>query len=475
MKRMEMIILKSLLRNEPFLKKALPYLAVEYFNESRAEQIIFDEIKTHVDKYKIQPSIEALWIAITRRPNTFEQDVEQCEEMLDAITKDQTPTQDDWLNVETEKFCQEKALYNAVHSAIQIMGDKSGKSEKGTIPKLLQDALSISFDPNVGHDYIEDADGRYEYYHRKNTKYPFTLKKWNQATGGGLEAKTLNVILAGPKVGKSLIMCNFAADYMAAGYNVLYITMEMAEEKISQRIDANLLDITIDNLIVLPKENYDKKIARMREQVKGKLIVKEYPTATANANHFRALLNELLIKKGFKPDIIFIDYLNICTSSRIKAGSNVNSYTLIKSIAEELRGLANEAKAPIVSATQITRAGFKNSDPDMDDTSESFGLPATVDEMWAVTTSDELRALNQLKIKKLASRSTDVNDCRHFVCGVNYGKMKLMDVDDDNQNLSHGGYQQVTPSKTGGGMWDKFKNIGNTEQIDLETGEIINQ
>lgn len=463
------------MKSEPFLRKALPYLKVEYFNESRAEQIIFDEIASHVEKYKLTPSFEALWIAVSHRANVFEQDIGQIEDLLDEMSKNQTPTDYDWADKETEKFCQEKALYNAVHSAIQIMGDKSGKTEKGVIPKLLQDALSITFDPNVGHDYIEDADGRYEYYHRKNTKYPFTLKKWNQATGGGLEAKTLNVILAGPKVGKSLIMCNFAADYMAAGYNVLYITMEMAEEKISQRIDANLLDITIDNLIVLPKENYDRKIARMKEQVKGKLIVKEYPTATANANHFRALLNELLMKKNFRPDIIFIDYLNICTSSRLKPGNNVNSYTLIKSIAEELRGLACEAKCPIVSATQLTRAGFKNSDPGMDDTSESFGLPATVDEFWAVTTNDQLRALNQLKVKKLASRSTDVNDCMHFVVGVNYGKMKLMDVEDDGQNLSNNtGYHQITPSKTGGNQWDKFKNIGNSEQVDLETGEIIN-
>jgi len=461
------------LKNEPFLRKALPYLKIEYFNESRAEQIVFTELANHVEKYKMPPSTDALWIAINHRTDIFESDIEQVEILLDSIAKNQKEDDIAWLDFETEKFCQEKALHNAIHEAIQIMGGKS-KKDKGNIPQLLTDALAVSFDPNVGHDYIEDADDRYEYYHRKNTKLPLSNKRFNSATGGGLEAKTLNVILAGPKVGKSLIMCDFAAGYLEQGFNVLYITLEMAEEKISQRIDANLLDITIKNLVDLPKENYDRKIATMRETIKGRLIVKEYPTATANVNHFRALLNELLLKKQFRPHVIFVDYLNICTSSRYKPGNNVNSYTYVKSIAEELRGLAGEIKCPIVSATQITRAGFKDSDPDMDATSESFGLPATVDELWVVTTNDQLRAQNQLAVKKLASRSTDVNENQRFLVGVNYGKMKLYDIEDSGQTLNQDiGYQQVTPTRTGGSMWDKFKNIGNNQDVDTETGEIV--
>lgn len=471
MKRMEQIILKNLLKQEPFLRKALPYLKIDYFNESRAEQIIFEETALYVEKYKNPPSVEALWIAISHRTNVFESEAEAIEDYLEQITKDETATDLEWLSVETEKFCQQKALYNAIHESIAIMGDKNGKKDKGSIPQLLTEALSVTFDPNVGHDYLEDSEGRYEYYHRAAAKFPLANRKFNMATGGGLEPKTLNVILAGPKVGKSLIMCDWAAGYLAAGYNVLYITMEMSEEKISQRIDANLLDITIDALKVLPKENYDRKIARMKEQVKGKLIVKEYPTATASVNHFRALLNELLLKKQFRPQIIFVDYLNICISSRLKTNGSVNSYTLVKSIAEELRGLAGEYKLPLISATQLTRAGSKNSDPEMDDTSESFGLPATVDEFWAVTTNDQLRAINQLAVKKLASRSTDVNDNRRFVIGVNYGKMKTYDVDDQGQNLIQEAHA-ILAAPRGGSAYDKFKNIGNSK-VDLETGEIM--
>lgn len=461
------------MKNEPFLRKALPYLKAEYFNEDKAEQIVFEQLAEHTNKYKNAPSVEALWIAISRLTNIFESDLEKVELFLDSIGKDQSEIDQEWLNNETEKFCKEKALYLAIHESIQIMAEKNGKRDKGSIPQLLTDALSVSFDPNVGHDYLENAPERYEYYHRAASKYPFVNRKFNLATGGGLEPKTLNVILAGPKVGKSLIMCNFAADYLASGYNVLYITLEMAEEKISQRIDANLLDVTISNLLLMEKPTFDRRIAEIKSQFKGRLMVKEFPTATANVNHFRALLNELLLKKQFRPDVIFIDYLNICTSSRVKPGNNTNSYTLVKSIAEELRGLACEYKLPIVSATQITRAGFKNTDPDMDDTSESFGLPATVDELWAATTTDELRAQNQLAIKKLASRSTDVNENRRFVVGVNYGKMKIYDIADDGQTLQSepAGYQQTVAPK-GGSAFDRFRNIGNSN-VDVETGEIM--
>lgn len=467
MKRIETVILKNLLKNEPFLRKAIAYLKNDYFNESRAEQIIFEEINKYVNKYKSPPSIDALIIAIGNRSGVFESDIKEIDGILSIIGKDTTEDQSDWIDDQTEKFCQDRALYNAIHESIQIM-DGKGDKDKGSIPDLLTKALSVSFDPNVGHDYLENTDERYEYYHRTSTKYRFHVDKFNLATNGGVEAKTLNVFLAGPKVGKSLIMCSLAAGFMEAGLDVLYITLEMAEEKISQRIDANLLDVPIKELNLLSKEEYDHKITRMKTKVKGKLIVKEYPTASANVLHFRALMNELLLKKKFKPKIVFIDYLNICTSSRLKLGSSVNSYSYVKSICEELRGFAVEFNLPLFSATQLTRAGYKNSDPEMDDTSESFGLPATVDELWAVTSTDELKAINRLAFKKLATRSSDVSENKRWVTGVNYGKMKIYDAEEDEPGLVNDGYQQITRSKTN----DKLRTM--LENIDSETGEIIN-
>ncbi len=456
--------MKNLLRKEQFLRKAIPYLKVEYF-ENRSDQIIFDEIQKYVTKYNNFPTIDALGIAIGKRDNIFESDMKSVEEVITQIECDSVADDLDWLDKETEKFCQERALYNAIHESIEIMGDKSKKGKgKGAIPQLLTDALAISFDPNVGHDYIEDADDRYEYYHRTSKKYPFDLKMMNKITGGGLEPKTLNVIVAGPKVGKTLMMCHIAAAYLRQNFNVLYITMEMAEEKISQRIDANMLDTTIDNLNIMPKETYDRKIARMKEYIKGKLIIKEYPTAGASVNNFRALINELYLKKQFKPHIVIIDYINICTSSRIKIGSNgVNSYTLIKSICEELRGLAVEMKFPILSATQLTRSGATNSDPEMTDTSESWGLPQTVDELWAAITSEELQAAGQIAIKRLASRSVQIALFRRFLLGINYGKMTLSDVEE--QDLQDGFHQQIVPPKI------ESSNLFN---VDPETGEILN-
>jgi len=453
------------LKNEPYLRKAIAYLKPEYFLDSRAEQLVFTEIAAYVDQYKNPPTKDALWISLSRNTNIFESDLEKTEDLLEEISTDKVVDPIDWLDKETERFCQEKALYNAVSESIQIMSGKVKNKDKGIIPQLLTDALAITFDPNVGHDYINDADARFEYYHRPSTKYPFKIHAMNLATGGGLEGKTLNVIMAGPKVGKSLIMCDWAASYITSGYKVLYITLEMAQEKIAQRIDANLLNTSIKELMTLKKSEFDHKIAQMRSQVKGGLAIKEYPTASASVYHFRSLITELRLKKQFVPQIIIIDYLNICASSRTKMGNGVNTYTYVKNVAEEIRGLAVETGCPIISATQLNREGYKNSDPEMDHTSESFGLPATLDELWVVTTNDQLRALNQLSFKKLASRSTDVSEYKRFVVGVDYAKMKLFDIGEGGQTLINDGYQQTVPSKS----INVFNNIGN---IDFETGEI---
>ena len=443
--------MSNLLKNEPFLRKAIPHLKPEYFTDSNAEKLIFDEIKIYTEKYKQAPSITALTLSLGNRTGVSETDCKLIEECLKNISSDEEEHQSEWLNDATEKFCQEKAIYNAILSSIHILDGKS-KEDKGAIPELLTKALSVSFDPNVGHDYLEDSDARYDYYHRKSTKYPFNIEKFNIATNGGVEPKTLNVFLAGPKIGKSLIMCHFAAGFLSCHHNVLYITLEMSAEKIAQRIDANLLDTPINDLVVMEKGIYDKKIESVKQRARGKLIVKEYPTAAANANHFRALINDLWLKKQFKPNIIFIDYLNICTSTRMKLGSGVNSYSYIKSICEELRGLAVEMNVPLFSATQLTRAGFKNSDPEMDDTSESFGLPMTVDELWVATSTDELRAVKKLAFKKLASRSSDVGENKRWLTGVDYSRMKLLDVDEGDQSLTTD--FAITPKKSD---YDKFK------------------
>ena len=352
-----------------------------------------------------------------------------------------------WLLDTTEKFCQDKAVYNAVVESIGILDNPNGKKDKGVIPEILSDALSVSFDPHVGHDYIDDADDRYDFYHRVEERIPFDLEYFNKITNGGLPQKTLNICLAGTGVGKSLFMCHVAASCLAQNQNVLYITLEMAEEKIAERIDANLLDISVDDLHQLPKDIYDRKINNLSKTTKGKLIVKEYPTASANVNHFRALLNELNLKRSFVPDIIFVDYLNICTSSRIRQGANVNSYTYIKSIAEELRGLAVENKIPIVSATQTTRSGYSNTDVGLEDTSESFGLPATADLMFAIISTEQMEALGQVMVKQLKNRYNDPTVNKKFVIGIDRAKMKLYDVDQSAQDeLVDNGQEDDTPA-----------------------------
>jgi len=432
--KLEQTILKNLIYNEDYLRKVLPFLKEDYFTD-RTDRTIFNEISSFTDAYNSTPTIEAVVLAVKERRNLTADEVERCETTLKEI--EQTKGEESkiqWLVDKTEQFCQEKAIYNAVLGSISILDGKDKTHEKGQIPKILSDALAVSFDSSVGHDYLENSDERYDFYHRKEERIPFDLDFFNKITKGGLPTKTLNIALAGTGVGKSLFMCHCAAGAMSQGRNVLYITMEMSEEKIAERIDANLLNVTIDDLVNLPKDMYDKKIAKLKEKIVGKLIIKEYPTASASTTHFRTLLNELNLKKSFIPDIIFIDYLNICCSSRIKAGANINSYTYVKSIAEELRGLAVEYGVPIVSATQTTRSGFNSSDPGLEDTSESFGLPATADLMFALISSEELEELGQIMVKQLKNRYNDPTMYKRFTLGVDRAKMRLYDVEQSGQD-----------------------------------------
>ena len=460
--KLEQTILRNLITNEDYLRKSLPFLKDEYFTD-RTEKVIYDEILSFTNAYNSTPSVEAITLAIKDRRNLTNEEVEKCETYLQEIeqsSKTEQKTDNNWLIDKTEKFCQEKAIYNAVLNSISILDGKDKTNDKGAIPKILSDALAINFDNSVGHDYLEDSDGRFEYYHRTEERIPFDLDYFNKITKGGLPKKTLNIALAGTGVGKSLFMCHVAAGAMSQGKNVLYITMEMAEEKIAERIDANLLNVSIDDLMQLPKDVYDKKVKRVKEMTTGKLIIKEYPTASASAVHFRTLLNELNLKKNFVPDIIFIDYLNICCSSRIKAGANVNSYTYVKSIAEELRGLAVEFAVPIVSATQTTRSGFTSSDPGLEDTSESFGLPATADLMFALISSEELEALGQIMVKQLKNRYSDPTAHKRFVLGVDRSKMKLYDVEQDAQSgIADAGHNPTQRSPQQNGNFKK-KDFG---------------
>ena len=397
------------------------------------DRLLFKEVADFLLKYGEQPTFDALDIEISNIRGTTDDTVKQMRETLRTLNDDTEKTNEDWLIDNTEKFCQEKAIYNAVLDSIQILDNKS-KNDKGAIPKILSDALAVSFDSHIGHDYLENSDERFEFYHRKEERIPFDLEYFNKITKGGLPQKTLNIALAGTGVGKSLFMCHVAASCMVQGKNVLYITLEMAEEKIAERIDANLLNVTVDDLMQLPKDLYDKKVTKVREKTTGKLIIKEYPTASASVTHFRTLLNELNLKRSFIPDIIFVDYLNISCSSRIKSGSNINSYTYVKAIAEELRGLAVEYNLPIVSATQTTRSGFTSSDPGLEDTSESFGLPATADFMFALISSEELEELGQIMVKQLKNRYNDPTYYKRFTVGIDRSKMRLFDIEQSAQN-----------------------------------------
>ena len=432
--KLEQTILKNLIYNEDYLRKVLPFLKPEYFTEN-TDRTLFTTINEFIQSYNKPPTIEAITLAVQERRNLTDDQVEKCKTNLQEIRESASERSEiQWLTDKTEQFCQEKAIYNAVLGSISILDGKDKSREKGAIPSLLSEALAVSFDNSVGHDYLENSDERYEFYHRHEERIPFDLDYFNKITKGGLPNKTLNIALAGTGVGKSLFMCHVAAGALVQGKNVLYITMEMAEEKIAERIDANLLNVTVDDLINLPKDLYDKRISKLREKTVGKLIIKEYPTASASAIHFRTLLNELNLKKSFIPDIIFIDYLNICCSSRIKAGANVNSYTYVKAIAEELRGLAVEFRVPIVSATQTTRSGFSSSDPGLEDTSESFGLPATADLMFALISSEELEEMGQIMVKQLKNRYADPTLYKRFSLGIDRAKMRLYDVEQSAQN-----------------------------------------
>jgi replicative DNA helicase len=436
----------------------MPFIQPEYFSDN-TEKIVFGEIKEFVEKYKNLPTHEALVINFTESKTLTEEQVRGSIEIMNQLHKNKDePTEQQWLTEQTEKFCQDKAIYNAIMDAVQILDSKTNKA-KGEIPKILSDALGVSFDRNVGHDYISDYESRYDFYHRKEEKIPFDLDFFNKITKGGLPNKTLNIALAGTGVGKSLFMCHVAAGCISQGYDVLYITMEMAEEKIAERIDANLLNIRLDDLHIISKDEYTKKFQSLQNKTHGRLIIKEYPTASAGSMHFRSLLNELQLKKSFRPKIIFIDYLNICCSSRLKPGSNVNSYTYIKAIAEELRGLAVEFNVPIVSATQTTRSGYSNSDVDLTDTSESFGLPATADFMFALINTEELEQLNQIMVKQLKNRYNDPSSNKKFVIGVDRAKMKLYDVEDAAQKIVDSGQvQDDKPLNTFGNRERKFNS-----------------
>jgi len=430
-------ILKHLLNDEDYARKILPFLKSEYFSDV-SEKHLFDEITTYIHKYNSLPTYEAVEIDLEKKDGLNDSEYKKTLIALNEIKQSEfTKSDSEWLLDHTEKFCQEKAVYNAIMESITILDGKNTKLDKGSIPTILSDALAISFDNHVGHDFIGDAENRYEFYHKVEKRLPFDLDYFNKITKGGLPEKTLNIILAGTGVGKSLFMCHCAASHLMMGKNVLYITLEMAEERIAERIDANLMNIDLDKLIAMPKESYMKKIEKVREKTMGKLIIKEYPTASANVGHFKHLLNELRLKRQFNPDVIYIDYLNICASARMKMGASINSYTYIKAIAEELRGLAVEFRVPIISATQTTRGGYSNSDVEITDTSESFGLPATADFMFALIATEELSDLNQILVKQLKNRYSSPDTNKRFVVGVDRAKMKLYDVESSAQAHIH--------------------------------------
>ena len=426
MERIETTIIRNLIHNEDFSRKVIPFLEPTYF-ERRSEKILFEEISSFIVKYGSAVTIEALNIEVENRSDVTDDEVKEIKEINQYLND--SPVDQQWLFDVTEKWCRDRAIYLALMESIHIADGNDEKKNRDAIPSILSDALAVAFDNNVGHDYLQNYEERYDYYHKKEEKIEFDLEYFNKITKGGLPNKTLNIALAGTGVGKSLFMCHHASSVLLQGRNVLYITMEMAEEKIAERIDANLLDVSIQNLNDLPKKTFEKKVINISKKTQGQLIIKEYPTASAHAGHFKTLLNELALKKSFKPDIIFIDYLNICASSRYRAGSNVNSYSYIKAIAEELRGLAVETNVPVVSATQTTRSGYGSSDVDLTDTSESFGLPATADLMFALISTEDLEGLNQLMVKQLKNRYNDPTIFKRFVIGVDRAKMRLYDCE----------------------------------------------
>ena len=431
MEKVEFLILRNLLHNEEYIRKVIPFLKSEYF-EDQNQKIIFEEILDFVSQYNQPATKEVLCIEVEKRKDINDTSFNEILQLVSCL--DNVPAEFNWLVSTTEKWCRDRAIYLALMESIHIADGKDEKKNRDIIPSILSDALAVSFDNHIGHDYLQDYEQRYESYHKKEDKIEFDLEYFNKITKGGLPNKTLNVALAGTGVGKSLFMCHVASSVLLQGRNVLYITLEMAEEKIAERIDANLLNVPIQQLSELPKSMFENKVTNLTKKTQGTLIIKEYPTASAHSGHFKALLNELALKKSFRPDIIFIDYLNICSSSRYKGNSNINSYTFVKAIAEELRGLAVEFNVPIVSATQTTRSGYGNSDVELTDTSESFGLPATADLMFALISTEELEQLGQILVKQLKNRYNDPTIYKRFIVGIDRAKMRLYDCEQSAQN-----------------------------------------
>ena len=459
----ERTTLTNLIHNEDYCRKVIPFIKPLYFS-NRDERIIFEEIEKFLEKYNALPTKETLTIGMDSRKDLTEDEYQKVVEVISTL--DKTEVDLDWLHDETEKFCKDKAIYNAVLDGIKIIDGKDKDRTPEAIPSILSDALAVSFDLTVGHDYVDDGLNRYDFYHKKEDKIKFDLDYFNKITKGGLPQKTLNIALAGTGVGKSLFMCHVASSVLMQGKNVLYITLEMAEERIAERIDANLMNITIDDLHTLPKKMFENYLTKIQKKTNGKLIIKEYPTASAHVGNFRSLLKELALKRSFRPDIIFVDYLNICASSRFRGNANVGSYFYIKAIAEELRGLAVETNVPIVSATQTTRSGFVSSDIGLEDTSESFGLPATADLMFALISTEELEDLNQICVKQLKNRYNDPTMNKRFILGIDRAKMKLYDVEQQAQkDLTDSGQEEDevifdnTPFAGKGKKYEKFSDL----------------
>lgn len=428
--RIEFVILNNLVFDDTYCRRVLPFIKSHYFSEE-CEKLIFEKISDFILKYDSLPSKEALVISISNDKQIVDSIEKQSKDLVSKFTPSKVEQQ--WLIDQTEDWCKDRAIYHALMSSIKIADDKKGKLSRGSIPKLLTDALAVSFDPNIGHSYLDDTDARYEFYHKVEEKFPFDLDCMNKITKDGVPRKTLNVILAGTAVGKSLALCHMAASYFMSGKNVLYITLEMAEARIAERIDANLLNVSLSDLQKISKDMYDKRISAIKSKTVGRMIIKEYPTATATVTHFRSLLSELHLKKNFVPDIIFVDYLNIASSARLNQSNHVNSYTYVKSIAEEFRGLAVECNVPLWTATQTNRQGFVSSDIGLENTSESFGLPATADFMIALSTTEELESMGQILVKQLKNRYNDISTLKRFVLGIDRSKMRLFDLDDSAQ------------------------------------------
>ena len=453
MDKVEFLILRNLLYNEKYTRKVIPFIKDEYFEDNN-QRIVFQEILNFINQYNKLATKEVLAIEIEKRSDINDTTVKEILHLVDCL--DDVPVELDWLVNTSEKWCRDRAIYLALMEAIQVADGKDEKKNRDAIPSILSDALAVSFDNNIGHDYLQNYEQRYDFYHRQEDKIEFDLEYFNKITKGGLPSKTLNIALAGTGVGKSLFMCHVASSVLLQGRNVLYITLEMAEERIAERIDANLLNVPIQDISGLPKQIFENKVTNLSKKTQGTLIIKEYPTASAHAGHFKALLNELALKKSFKPDIIFIDYLNICSSSRYRGNSNINSYTFVKAIAEELRGLAVEFNVPIVSATQTTRSGFGSSDVELTDTSESFGLPATADLMFALISTEELEQLGQIMVKQLKNRYNDPTIYKRFIVGIDRAKMRLYDCEqsaqkdilDSGNEEEYSDYEDKKPKKS---------------------------